>query len=154
MLCLLSTLSRWVSSMKTWTAVCCLLSLASCAPYHEINESNIDATLDAFKAGRIELGSPFSHTENFVHQKPLMGALYYASDWVSLSKLVIEVDSDNDLDWFYLGRSAEAAGFTMAAKHYYTRALATIYKCGGASYANSCNGLYFPQDIFRRLDRL
>jgi hypothetical protein len=105
--------------------------------------------LKNFKNGTIELGLP-----SFVYEyyRPKMREFYAAKDWDSLAKAVIEGGSNQDIDWFYLGRSAEELKLYAAAKSYYAKGVSAKFKCN--EMPAGCDGFSFPRDINVRIDTL
>jgi hypothetical protein len=131
-----------------------LLLLQGCAPLRVISDQNIDQIIDEFSGGKTTLRDSPLTIKNYVDNRAAMHLLYSAEDWKSLAKLVIQVDYDNDLMWFYLARSAEGLGFKDAAKKYYLNSASTIHKCNNTITGNECNGLVFPRDITYRFRML
>lgn len=125
-----------------------VLVCSGCGPKH-IDQTNVDSLLKNFADGTIELGSL---TIGYERYRTKMRTFYAAEDWESLAKAVIEGDWHTDINWYYLGRSAEGLGLYVAAKSYYAKALSTKYKCYLYSYG--CDGLSFPQDITARIEAL
>lgn len=80
----------------------------------------IDAQYEAkFRGGRLKLSNPVS--EQWLKSLPLIRKAYLDGTWGELAKLVIASDTNLDLAYFYLGRSAEGLGHASAAKVYYVR---------------------------------
>jgi hypothetical protein len=143
--------SRGREFKTAWLAPVAFLLLLGCAPTLQIDDSNRHQTVADFMNGNIELGSAFTSFGAFERSKQMHG-LYAVGDWQGLSRLVIEINSDSNLNWFYLGRSAEELGFPDAAGRYYTRALSTVYTCSRT--LDECDGFIFPQAIYERVNRL
>lgn len=151
-----------------------LILMCSGCPKH-IDQANVDNMMKYFADGTIKLGGV--PTFGYGHYREKMKAFYATSDWESLAKAVIEGNNNYDVDWYYLGRSAEGLGLYKAAKIYYTNALlSTVDKCRlvdvipfteceGLKFLfqdvsrcqtpyNDCEGFVFPQDITVRLNAL
>ncbi|MGH8559791.1 MAG: hypothetical protein ACRESZ_20530 [Methylococcales bacterium] len=110
--------------------------------------------LQQFADGRIELG-PITLFHEMYRER--MWTYYNRQEWESLAKAVIQGNTNIDLDWYYLARSAEGLGLDKAAKIYYINALSTIHKChrsSGYSYNDDCHGFNFPEAINARLEAL
>jgi hypothetical protein len=122
-----------------------VLVCSGCSPKY-INQTNVDNMMEKFMDGTIELGWV---THGYERYRMKMRASYAAQDWESLAKAVIEGNQHMDIDYYYLGRSAEGLGFYMAAKRYYTKAFYTIYKC--YKFPFGCDGFSFPRDIIARI---
>ena len=125
-----------------------LVLVCSGCPKH-IDQTNVDNMLKNFAGGTIELGFP---TFGYERYRTKMRAFYAAADWESLAKAVIEGDSHEDIDYYYLGRSAEGLGLYVAAKSYYDKAISTIFKC--YKFHHGCDGFSFPQDITAQIESL
>ena len=108
--------------------------------------------MDAFSRGEIRLtcGLPCSVTQGLNRQA--MKNLHYDQAWGDLVRLVTKTEHDIDLNYYYLGRSAEGEGYIEAAKTYYQLSLKHTYKCAG--WIDNCDGFVFPKDIQTRLDRM
>jgi hypothetical protein len=130
------------------------LLCSGCAPPIHIDDTNRQQTSEDFVHARIELADSLATTGSFTSNRPKMHSLYLQGDWQGLSRLVIEVNFDNDLDWFYLGRAAEGMQLNDTALYYYARALSTINACYSSVFGDACDGLRFPQDITARVNAL
>lgn len=128
--------------------------LGACAPMKTIDAGNATALSEDFSVGRIVLSSGPGGIANFVQNRGALRALYGSGDWSNLSKRVIQIDYGMDLDYFYLGASAEGLGFDDAAKIYYLQAASTIHHCKSAIKGDDCDGFRFPDEIFARLTKL
>ena len=73
--------------------------------------------------------------------------------WSKLAKEVIRSGWDEDLSYFYLGKSAEHLNMHDAALIYYKKALNNVQKCKGA-ILDYCGGYSFPNDIQERISKL
>jgi hypothetical protein len=131
-----------------------VLACAGCAPPLTIDEGNSRNAATGFANGDIVLADSMATIPSYQKHKLEMHNLYLKGDWQSLSRLVIEVNYDNELDWFYLGRSAEGLGLNDAARHYYGRALSTVHKCVGVFIGDECDGLSFPRDVMIRVNAM
>jgi hypothetical protein len=117
-----------------------------------VDEINVDTLLNDFVNGRIVLANRLSSIWLWTQNERTARVLYETEDWQKLSKLMIQINYGVDLNWFFLGRSAEGLGLTNAALQYYTEALLTWNKCDGVS--NLCVGFALPRDILTRLSVL
>jgi hypothetical protein len=122
-------------------------------PTH-INQTNVDSILKNFVDGTIELGQPSVGYKDYRHKFWEFNA---AKKWDSLAKAVIEGGSNQDIDWFYLGLSAEGLKLYKAAKSYYAKGLSATSKCETTPTSSSndgCDGFIFPQAINARIEKL
>jgi hypothetical protein len=84
-------------------------------------------------------------------------ALVAAQDWTGLSKQVIEVNSADNLGWFFLGLSAEKLGYKQAAIIYYQKSINDpVQYCGPSTPNNDlvCGSLRWPDLAIGRLNYL
>jgi hypothetical protein len=115
--------------------------------YVHINQTNVDSLLKSFVDGTIELGQPSVGYKDYRHK---FWEFNTAKDWDSLAKVVIEGGANQDIDWFYLGRSAEGLKLYKAANSYYAKGLSATSKCEKTPTSTSndgCDGFGFPQVI-------
>ncbi len=115
-----------------------------------IDNSNVDALVNQFVDGKAQLDCELPCAGTFGANRQAMLAMYQAGNWSKLAKLVMSIGFNEDLSWFYLGRSAEGLGLGDTAVEYYTKALETPSRCG----ANSCDGFVFPDDILTQASGL
>jgi hypothetical protein len=119
-------------------------------PTH-INQTNVDSLLKNFMDGSIELGQP---SVGYKDYRPKFWEFNAAKDWGSLAKAIIEGGSNQDIDWFYLGLSAEGLKLYKAANSYYAKAISATTKCETTPTSSSndgCDGFIFPQAINSRI---
>ena len=112
-----------------------------------IDQTNVDGILKSFEAGTMELNLTSIDHDNY---RAKTRELYAKKDWESLAKAVIEGGSNQDIDWFYLGRSAEGLKLYIAAKSYYTKGISAEFKCD--KMPTGCDGFSFPRDINARME--
>jgi len=139
--------------LKTLIALVVVV-LTGCSALKPITSQNIDQVVEEFSTGKVVLRDSLFTLKIYLENRGVMHALYGSGDWMSLAKLVIQVDFANDLNWFYLGRSAEGLGFYKAAKIYYLQAASSNHKCNNPTTGDECAGLHFPSDIVSRLNGL
>lgn len=112
-----------------------------------IDQTNVDGILKSFEAGTMELNLTSIDHDNY---RAKTRELYAKKDWESLAKAVIEGGANQDIDWFYLGRSAEGLKLYIAAKSYYTKGISAEFKCD--KMPTGCDGFSFPRDINARME--
>jgi hypothetical protein len=66
--------------------------------------------------------------------------------------MVLQINFDDQVAWYYLGRAAEGLGGRDAAVRYYRRA--KFHELACARMINVCDGLVFPAVVDERLQRL
>jgi hypothetical protein len=109
--------------------------------------------MESFSRGEIRLKCRTSCSGAQGGNRRAMKNLHYDQSWGDLVKLVTTIGFENDLNYYFLGRSAEGEGYAEAAKIYYELALdKKIHKCAGL--LNNCDGFVFPRDIQVRLDKM
>lgn len=133
-------------------ALALALLCVACASEVHVGTDNKDQIATDFANGKINLTGETPTLAQYNESQQMHG-LYLAKDWKSLSRLVLEGNYDGDLNWFYLGRSAEGLGLNDAAANYYSRALSSPHRCAGP-LGDYCNGFVFPRDILQHLSRL
>ena len=78
--------------------------------------------------------------------------LFAQKDWVSLVHTVMDIDYKFDINYYYLGRAAEAFGAVQAARAYYIKA-AALYTSANSNdhcWGHSepiCGGMYMQAEI-------
>lgn len=122
------------------------LVCSGCPTVVHIDQTNAASIAKSFAAGTIELNLTLIDHDNY---RAKTRELYAAKDWEYLAKAVIEGGSNQDIDWFYLGRSAEELKLYMAAKSYYTKGISAKFKCD--KIPTGCDGFSFPRDINARM---
>ncbi len=116
----------------------------------EINTKNVDQIVDEFVSGRAELDCYLACATKFGANQAAMRNLHDAGLWDDLAKLVITIGYNQDISWYYLGRSAEGLGLHDAALTYYKRSIASEYKCQ-SFMLNVCSGLAVPETVNQRI---
>jgi hypothetical protein len=112
-------------------------------------ESKMIANLREGRAG-LECGAACSGT--WEQSLSALNRRYVIGDWRQLATLVMQIGYQNDLAYYYLGRSAEGVGaFPAALKYYRTAGHLTTgsdsrFKCNSGGH-DLCNGLNFPRDL-------
>jgi hypothetical protein len=90
--------------------------------------------------------------------EPQAVADYNAQDWAGLAGIVMSVDFQMDITYFYLGRAAEGLGAYSAAMKYYQIAgsLATSNDAAVRCEATGtlCDGFSFPNDLYARMQQV
>jgi hypothetical protein len=128
-----------------------VLACGGCATkVANIDNNNVGTLVDQFVDGKAQLDCALACAGSFGANRQAMLAMYKAGDWSRLAKTVMTVGFDQDLSWFYLGRSAEGLGLGDTAVEYYTRALESQYHCD----ANTCDGFLFPDDVLTQASGL
>jgi hypothetical protein len=137
-------------------AVIALMSVlvAACSPNMPVltlqTEANMIANLREGRAG-LQCGSACSGTWD--RSLSALNRRYVARDWRELAALVMQIGYQNDLAYYYLGRSAEGLGAFAAALKYYRTAGHLVtgsdsgLKCNSGGH-DLCNGLNFPHDLY------
>ncbi|PWC56794.1 hypothetical protein TSO221_00725 [Azospirillum sp. TSO22-1] len=123
---------------------------ACSARIDEINTKNVDQIVDEFVSGKAELDCYLACATRFGSGQATMRNLHDAGRWDDLAKLVITIGYNQDISWYYLGRSAEGLGLHDAALTYYKRAISSEYKCL-TFMLNVCSGLAVPETVNQRI---
>ncbi len=127
-----------------------------CTPTVTIDKSNVDILMDQFEEGMIVFADP-DIWNNSIDAAEQLHELVVAENWAGLAKLTIEVNTEDDIDWYYLGLSAEKLGYKDAAKRYYGFVhIVSIKFCDPSSgYVDDvCFGIQLPRDSDARLQAL
>ncbi len=142
------------------TLATALFLLAGCAS--TVVDTTDQATIaryDAFKSGNIVLPmGTLEAAEWTINRQPAYNLLA-AGRWRELADLVQRKGINNDLAWYYLGRSAEGLGQVELARSYYQRSLDRTksdkysHRCQG-KVISMCDGFDFPDVAQARLASL
>lgn len=127
-----------------------LLTTACSARVDAVDTSNIDQLVDEFVSGKANMDCYVTCSAKFGANQAAMRQMHDNGQWDGLAKLVITIGYDQDISWYYLGRSAEGLGLRKAAMTYYQKAINTKNKCN-MMMINVCSGLSFPESINQRL---
>ena len=126
-----------------------IVSLAGCATSGSYTlKAQSGANLDeSLKNGEIRLACELACSGAFGYNQSKMKELHNNSLWTNLALTVANIGYDEDLSYYYLGRSAEGLGYYDAAKIYYALAQ-NSNRCNGV--INVCDGFKFPDVINQR----
>ena len=80
-----------------------------------------------------------------------MKTLHDTQSWGALANIVLSIGYNNDLAYYYLGRSAEGMGLLDVAKIYYQKGTASR-PCDGL--INVCDGFVIPKELEQRISHL
>jgi predicted Zn-dependent protease len=123
---------------------------------NQLTLSLVDKDFQKFSNGLVELdcnaGCGFSNGQN---RKQVI-ELYEKQAWKELAVVTVKINFIRDLNYFYLGRAAEALGFKEAAKIYYKKAIelsATTKRCD-VLFSFQCNGIHVAKESEDGLNRL
>lgn len=132
------------------------LALLGCAPSSKPPSPEAEARLlGQLRNGAAVLDCQSECASAWRSKRAELKSLYERQDWRDLGPEVMQVGFQEDLAYFYLGRSAEGLGAYGASLKYYHIAdrLATgpdpRLKCHGST--DLCGGLRLPADIYPRL---
>lgn len=104
----------------------------------------------AFMRGELRLRCGLGCAAAWGAERPTWVGLYRNQLWGDLALHVADVNFQGDVQYFYLGRSAEGMGYYKAASTYYRLARATVFKCR----AETCDGLNVPAQVNAGLARI
>ena len=104
-----------------------------------------------FLAGEILLTCGISCSRSWGLISAKQRKFYNMELWVELAGLTLKNGHEVDINYYYLGRSAEGLGFTEAAKVYYKNAL-VVFECAG--WINNCDGFDVPELVTKRFKSL
>ena len=121
-----------------------LCQLLSCAT----STKQTPETFSNFTRGESRLTCGVSCSGTWGYSRKQAKSFYENALWNDLAKLVIEIGYENQLSYFYLGRSAEGIGYSSAARTYYT--LASASRACDSTF-NNCDGFNFPVEINLRM---
>ncbi len=111
---------------------------------------------DKFKTGKANLNCTLACGFGNGSNRKSIQELYSNQRWKDLAIVVIKVNYEKDLNYFYLGRAAEALGYKVAAETYYNKAIelsGTSKRCGYV-FKYQCNGIDVPSESSDALNRL
>jgi hypothetical protein len=131
------------------------LLLSACSQQIPVLTPEIQATLlSNLRLGTATLDCGLACAGTWGGSLSEMNVYNATGDWTRLALRVMQIGFQEDLGYYYLGRSAEGLGAYEAAYKYYriAGALATgpggQFKCASAGL---CNGLHFPMDLYPRI---
>jgi hypothetical protein len=134
----------------------CLL-LASCEQKVAVVTPEIEANMIAdLRGGRANLDCWITCSGTWGSNLSELKRRYATQEWRQLATLVMQIGFQEDLAYYYLGRSAEGLGAPESALRYYriAGALGTgadrRFRCNSVGL-DLCNGLSFPRDLYPRM---
>jgi hypothetical protein len=145
--------------MMRQAAVAVLVSalLAACSTKMSAPPPEIEASLiTELRDGHADLTCGAACSGNWTASVAGLNRLYAAGDWRHLASQVMWIGYQNDLGYYYLGRSGEGLGAPRSALIYYRKAGAVTagpdpqLKCNAGGH-DACNGLSFPRDLYPRI---
>jgi hypothetical protein len=133
------------------------LLLASCEQRVAVMTPEIEANMVTdLRAGRANLDCWITCSGTWGGKLSELNRLYATQNWRLLATTVMQIGFQEDLAYYYLGRSAEGLGAPEAALRYYriAGALGTgsdrRFRCTSVGF-DLCNGLSFPRDLYPRM---
>jgi hypothetical protein len=131
--------------------------LAACSPKGSAPRPEVEANLITdLRDGHADLSCVAACAEHWRAGLAGLNKLHAAQHWRDLATQVMWIGYQNDLAYYYLGRSAEGLGAPKAALIYYRKAGAVTarpdsqFKCNAGGH-DACNGLSFPRDLYPRI---
>lgn len=124
------------------------------SPQNSSTRSTLESTNDvvtSFNSGKIRLNVDDCGW-GYGKIRSSLKKLHANSQWTSLASLLGESGCNRDLEYFYLGQSAEYSGHMNAAIIYYQLAKSSKRKCD--LLFNLCEGFVFPRDIEQRISTI
>jgi len=118
-------------------------------------EHNLPKTeqFQKFEKGDVELScSSFSCGYNNGSSRKKYLANIADENWIELARLVMDVDFENDVNYYHLGLAAEKLGLFEAAQSYYKKSLNAKHQC--VKLLGTCSGIDLPQSAKDGLSRV
>ncbi len=145
--------------MMRHAAVVVLVSalLTACSDKVSAPTPDIEASLiTKLRDGHADLKCAAACSGTWSASLAALNQLYTAGDWRHLATQVMSIGYQNDLGYYYLGRSAEGLGAPRSALIYYRKAGAVAARPDSqfkrdAGGQDICNGLRFPRDLYPRI---
>jgi hypothetical protein len=142
------------------TLILAVLAIAGCAStaVNKTDEAAM-ARFDAFRGGNISLPMGTIEAAEWALWRDAAYNHLAAGEWRELADLVQRKGINNDLNWYYLGRSAEGLGELELARQYYQRSIEhsnsdkASHRCQGV-VISLCDGFEFPDVTLARLAQL
>ncbi|MFK7829855.1 MAG: peptidoglycan-binding protein [Congregibacter sp.] len=123
-----------------------LIVLSACATAPPQNVYNKETFLD----GEVVLACDSSACANtWGTRRRAVKGLYESLAWEELAATVTNLQYDNDLAYFYLGRAAQEMDAHTAAQAYFDRANSAFDRCSDGIY-NRCNGISIADEAAKR----
>lgn len=140
---------------KTVALFLAMAVLGSCAAENENISTDpklAKALTEEFLAGKTRLKCGISCSGSWGTIRAKQRQFYNMELWGQLAEITMRNGHKIDINYYYLGRSAEGLGFNNAAKVYYKNALSVNYGCAG--FFNNCDGFDVPSMTLKRLKKL
>jgi len=142
------------------TLILAVLAIAGCAStaVNKTDEAAM-ARFDAFRGGNISLPMGTIEAAEWALWRDAAYNHLAAGEWRELADLVQRKGINNDLNWYYLGRSAEGLGELELARQYYQRSIEhsnsdkASHRCQGV-VISLCDGFEFPDVTLARIAQL
>jgi S1-C subfamily serine protease len=142
------------------TLILAVLAIAGCAStaVNKTDEAAM-ARFDAFRGGNITLPMGTIEAAEWALWRDAAYNHLAAGEWRELADLVQRKGINNDLNWYYLGRSAEGLGELELARQYYQHSIEhsnsdkASHRCQGV-VISLCDGFEFPDVTLARLAQL
>ena len=128
-----------------------LFSCTSASLNKSSYKKKFEAITKKFLASEILLTCGISCSGSWGLIKAKQRKFYNMELWAELAELTLKNGHEVDINYYYLGRSAEGLGFTEAAKVYYKNAL-VVFECAG--WINNCDGFDVPKLVTKRFKSL
>ena len=128
-----------------------LVSCTSASPNISSDKKIAEAMTKKFLAGEILLTCGISCSGSWGLIKAKQRKFYNMELWAELAELTLKNGHEVDINYYYLGRSAEGLGFTEAAKVDYKNALMVVESAGRI---NNCDGFDVPELVTKRFKSL
>jgi hypothetical protein len=144
-----------------------LAATFACAQMGSPNPQELGKAFEIFARGQARLTCTVSCSFLNGTKKNLYRSYHDAGDWRPLALEVIRVGYSLDLNYYYLGRSAEGLGLPEAARAYYEiasrRAVDPTFGGGDSSFSpgqacnsygmNQCSGIVLPRAALEGIER-
>lgn len=120
------------------------------------NIQNSSSPFDKFALGKVVLDCVLLCSANNGAKRQTLKSFYDERKWVDLATLVTSINFPRDLNYYYLGRSAEELKLKEAARVYYKTAIEMSQTSKRCDYVfkYQCNDIDVPEESRKGLDRL
>ena len=131
--------------------VCLLLGCAGGGADFKSTSVLSDAQVASLNSGSVTLTCGLACSGAWGSNRKKMKTLHDTQSWGGLANIVLSIGYNNDLAYYYLGRSAEGMGLLDVAKIYYQKGTASR-PCDGL--INVCDGFVIPKELEQRISHL
>lgn len=159
------TSAKTTTRTSLWALILVLnATLAGCATV-SISENNAGTVYDKLISGNYRLSSAILSAGVDIFSADRMADAAVRKDWATLSKLVIQANTSDDLSYYYLGLATWGLGYKNAARKYFELSIQSANQSSESNLCTDnisqvvwrygpCHGIRLPRDAELMLEQL